>query len=129
MLKVNADTPLTAPAGWINDPNGLSYYKGEWHCFAQHNPDGVSPCWQGKDVCWYHWVSSDLLHWTALGVAIHQDELGTCASGSAVTDVSQPCEELGRVALRTLVERILHRDLPPREILLGAELVLRDSTH
>ena len=79
---------LTAPAGWINDPNGLSYYKGEWHCFAQHNPDGVAPCWQGKDVCWYHWVSSNLLHWTALGVAIHQDELGTCASGSAVTDVS-----------------------------------------
>ena len=78
---------LTAPAGWINDPNGLSYYKGEWHCFAQHNPDGVAPCWQGKDVCWYHWASSNLLHWTALGVAIHQDELGTCASGSAVTDV------------------------------------------
>ena len=68
---------LTAPAGWINDPNGLSYYKGEWHCFAQHNPDGVAPCWQGKDVCWYHWASSNLLHWTALGVAIHQDELGT----------------------------------------------------
>lgn len=45
-----------------------------------------------------------------------------------LTTVRQPCEELGRVALRTLVERILHRDLPPREILLGAELVLRDST-
>ena len=73
--RLHADAPLTAPAGWINDQNGLSYYKGEWHCFAQHNPDGVAPCWQGKDVCWYHWVSSDLLHWTALGVAIHQDEL------------------------------------------------------
>jgi len=49
------------------------------------------------------------------------------ARGSKVplTTVRQPCAELGKVALRTLVERILHRDLPPREILLGAQLVRR----
>lgn len=52
------------------------------------------------------------------------------ARGSKVplTTVRQPCAELGKVALRTLVERILHRDLPPREILLQPELVVRAST-
>ena len=51
------------------------------------------------------------------------------ARGSKVpmTTVRQPCAELGKVALRTLIERILHRDLPPREILLSATLVKRVS--
>lgn len=49
-------------------------------------------------------------------------------SRTPLTTVRQPCAELGRVALRTLVERILHRDLPPREILLEPELVVRAST-
>ena len=44
-----------------------------------------------------------------------------------MTTVRQPCAEIGKVALRALVERILHRDLPPREILLAAELVRRRS--
>ena len=45
-----------------------------------------------------------------------------------LTTVRQPCEDIGRVALRTLVERILHRDLPPREIILTPELVVRKSS-
>ena len=51
------------------------------------------------------------------------------ARGSKVplTTVRQPCAEIGRVALRALVERILHRDLPPREILLTPELIRRRS--
>ena len=51
------------------------------------------------------------------------------ARGSKVpmTTIRQPCAELGKVALRTLIERILHHDLPPREILLSATLVKRVS--
>jgi len=45
-----------------------------------------------------------------------------------LTTFRQPCDDIGRVAIRTLVERILHPDLPPRQILLAAEMVERLST-
>jgi len=67
----------------------------------------------------------------AIGLAVPDDvrvsgfDYQVYAHQSAIplTTVRQPCAELGQVALRTLVERILHRDLPPREILLLAEVV------
>ena len=55
------------------------------------------------------------------------DQVYAQRSRIPLTTVRQPCAELGRVALRTLVERILHHDLPPREILLASQLVRRKS--
>ena len=71
---------FTPSANWMNDPNGLVFYEGEWHLFHQHTPPGH----EGSH--WGHAVSTDLLHWEHLPVALWPDELGIIASGSAVVD-------------------------------------------
>jgi fructan beta-fructosidase len=59
--------------GWLNDLNGLIYYDGEYHLFAQR-------WWK----CWLHAVSRDLIHWTELEPAFWEeksetgDQSGTC---------------------------------------------------
>lgn len=70
--------------GWINDPNGLSYYNNKYHMFFQHNPYDV--VWD--KMHWGHAVSTDLINWTELSIALYPEaeyEQGLgCFSGSAI---------------------------------------------
>ena len=79
----------TMTKGWINDPIGLVYYKGEYHLFNDHNPfsrrfpDGLA---EGEQSHWSHAISGDLVHWKHMPIAVYPDENGACWSGSGVVD-------------------------------------------
>ncbi len=69
---------------WMNDPNGLVYHKGEYHLFYQYNP--FDKHW--GNICWGHAVSTNLINWKHLPVAIHEDKENETMvfSGSCVVD-------------------------------------------
>ena len=73
---------FTARRGWINDPNGLVWYRGKYRMYFQHNPAATT--WENM-----HWgaaESEDLVHWRELGDVLFPDEAGTIFSGSGIVD-------------------------------------------
>lgn len=72
------------PVGWANDPNGLIFFGGEAHLFCQYNP--YHPYWESMH--WGHFVSTDLIRWEFLPVALAPDQNydcgGGCFSGTAL---------------------------------------------
>jgi beta-fructofuranosidase len=77
---------LTAPANWLNDPNGLVQWNGRYHVFYQYNPTGP----YHNTIHWGHAVSDDLVHWRDEPVALSPSPEGPdrdgCWSGCAVDD-------------------------------------------
>lgn len=60
---------LMAPIGWINDPNGLCYFKGLYHVFYQYSPLDA----KGGLKFWGHYTSPDMVNWTEQEVALFPD--------------------------------------------------------
>jgi beta-fructofuranosidase len=81
---------FVSPANWLNDPNGLIQWRGQYHLFYQYNPNGTFSATKH----WGHAVSSDLVHWADLPIALAPrrgtaDEDG-CYSGCIVVNQGVP---------------------------------------
>lgn len=73
---------FTPATNWMNDPNGMVFYEGEYHLFYQYNPFGDK--W--GHMSWGHAVSRDLTQWEHLPVALYEEDGVMIFSGSAVVD-------------------------------------------
>lgn len=76
---------IMSPANWINDPNGLVFYEGEYHVFYQHHP--FDSTW--GPMYWGHTKSSDLVHWEHMPIALAPGDdfdYNGCFSGCAIVD-------------------------------------------
>ena len=128
------------PANWMNDPNGLIQWKGQYHLFYQYNPYAPVPA----QIHWGHAVSPDLVHWTDLPVALtptpgRADAEG-CWSGCAIDNHGIPTllytgVHPQVVCLATSADDLLtwHYDPgnpviegPPAELVAGADGYFRD---
>ena len=68
------------PEGMLNDPNGLCFWRGNWHLFYQGYPP------EDPRQHWGHAVSPDLIHWRDLPYAIYPGPERCCFSGATLVE-------------------------------------------
>lgn len=71
---------FVSPESRLNDPNGLCFWKGNWHLFYQGYPP------EDTRQHWGHAVSKDLIHWRDLPYAIYPSPEKGVFSGSALVE-------------------------------------------
>lgn len=79
---------LASPSGWINDPNGFSFYNGKIHLFFQYYP--YENIW--GPMHWGHVTSTDFINWHPEKIVFAPDEsydCGGCFSGTAIEDAGK----------------------------------------
>lgn len=83
---------FSPPANYLGDPNGTIFWKGKYHLFYQYNPDGAFD--SSRRMHWGHAVSTDLVHWDDLPIALTPAPGGPdrsgCWSGGAVNNNGVP---------------------------------------
>lgn len=76
---------ITPTVGWLNDPNGLVYFKDEYHVFYQTYPYDT----HNTNIYWGHMKSKDLVHWEECPIALAPDknyDINGCFTGSAIVN-------------------------------------------
>ena len=76
---------IAPPANFMNSPSGFVYFNNQYHLFFTHNPYSV----KDENMHWGHYISSDLIHWSEMPVALAPSESydkDGILSGSAIVD-------------------------------------------
>ncbi|AOW19581.1 glycoside hydrolase family 32 protein [Urechidicola croceus] len=101
------DFHFTPKANWMNDPNGLFYYRGIYHMYFQYYPEGN--VW--GPMHWGHAISKDLVNWEEKEIALYPDSLGYIFSGSAVVDIHNT-SGFGTLENPPIVAMYTYHDMP-----------------
>ena len=100
---------MSPRVGWMNDPNGLVFYDGQYHLYYQANPYRTRP----GQMMWGHFVSTDLVSFKDLGIALALETLGENAySGGAIVDNN-----------KINIFYTLHTEKHPQEVRYDGEIV------